>query len=69
MNDIDLAKAVWRKASRSTDDGGCVEVAFLPDGRVAMRDSKHPDGPVLVYTAFEWECFVDGVENGEFTRA
>lgn len=65
-----LTNAVWRKATKSTaNSGNCVEVAFLDDGRVALRDSKHPEGPVLLYTAFEWACFVDGVEKGEFTRS
>lgn len=67
--DSDLAQVIWRKASRSTaNSGNCVEVAFLSNGDVALRDSKHPDGPVLRYTALEWECFVDGVEHGEFDR-
>ena len=66
--DPQLTTATWRKAAKSADNGGCVEVAFLDDGRVALRDSKHPDGPVLPYTAMEWDCFVDGVEKGEFNR-
>lgn len=66
--DADLANASWRKAAKSSNNGGCVEIAFLDNGNVALRDSKHPDGPVLIYTAFEWECFVDGVDKGEFNR-
>lgn len=67
--DHDLTNATWRKATKSSTNGQCVEVAFLDNGDVAIRDSKHPDGPVLHYTALEWECFVDGVEHGEFNRA
>ncbi|RSN41756.1 MULTISPECIES: DUF397 domain-containing protein [Actinomadura] len=45
---MDLSKATWRKASRSGENGGdCVELAALP-GTVAVRDSKDPDGPVLL---------------------
>lgn len=55
----------WRKATKSTS-GGCVEVAPLPDGGVAVRDSKDPNGPILRYTAHEWDCFLDGASKGEF---
>ncbi|MFD0899080.1 DUF397 domain-containing protein [Actinomadura sediminis] len=45
---MDLSNATWRKASRSGENGGnCVELAALP-GSVAVRDSKDPDGPVLL---------------------
>jgi hypothetical protein len=46
--------------------GGCVEVAWLADGRVAVRDGKDLTKPTLVYTAAEWRAFVAGVKNGEF---
>ncbi|GGV02226.1 hypothetical protein GCM10010182_19810 [Actinomadura cremea] len=45
---MDLSNAQWRKASRSLSNGGeCVELARLP-GTVAVRDSKDPEGPVLL---------------------
>jgi hypothetical protein len=56
----------WRKATASNGSQGCVEVANLPDGGVELRDSKHPDGPRLRFTAHEWDCFLDGVTKGEF---
>jgi hypothetical protein len=47
---MDLNNATWRKASRSGENGGdCVELAGVP-GAVAVRDSKDPDGPVLLLT-------------------
>ncbi len=63
----DLSRAVWRKSTKSAANGGCVEVADLGD-QFALRDSKNPDGPVLLFTAFEWECFLHGVDKGEFPR-
>ncbi|HEX6755682.1 MAG TPA: DUF397 domain-containing protein [Mycobacteriales bacterium] len=55
----------WRKASAS-NSGGCVEVAPLPDGGVAVRDSKDRQGPILSFTRREWVAFLDGMERGEF---
>jgi Domain of unknown function (DUF397) len=60
----DLSRAVWRKSSRS-GNGGCVEVATLKE-HVAVRDSKHRHGPVLLFTAAEWAAFLGGVRDGEF---
>jgi Domain of unknown function (DUF397) len=57
----------WQKAA-SSNTGGCVEVAATPDGGVAVRDSKQPDGAVLRYTAHEWRCFITGAKAGEFDR-
>lgn len=66
--DSDRPDLVWRKASFSNGVGGnCVEVADLPAGGRAMRDSKLGDaGPVLRFTANEWRAFVLGVRDGEF---
>ena len=60
-------KATWIKSSHSGPTGGnCVEVAFLADGDVAMRNSRHPDGPALVFTRAEWDAFLGGARDGEF---
>lgn len=69
QHDVDLSRAVWRKSARSNNGGDCVEVAGNLPGAVAVRDSKDPDGPVLVFTPAEWDAFVGGVVDGEFNRS
>ncbi|MER7361876.1 DUF397 domain-containing protein [Nonomuraea wenchangensis] len=58
----------WRKSS-FCNAGSCVEVQTLPDGTVAVRDGKDPDGPVLRFTYGEWCAFVGGILAGEFDPA
>ncbi|MEU4228089.1 DUF397 domain-containing protein [Nonomuraea sp. NPDC026600] len=58
--------AIWRKSRRSNPNGNCVEVADLPTGEVAMRNSRFPEGPALVYTRAEITAFVLGAKDGEF---
>ena len=55
---------IWRKSPRSNPSGNCVEIADLPQGGRAVRDSKYPAGPVLTFTAAEWTAFTDGVRDG-----
>lgn len=63
---VDLSRAVWMKSSQSSGNcDNCVEVAFV-DGAIAVRDSKNPQGPALIYTRDEWEAFIGGVKDGEF---
>ena len=61
-----MSELVWKKSQRSGPSGNCVEVAKLPDGGVAMRNSRHADGPALVFTKAEIEAFLGGVHDGEF---
>jgi hypothetical protein len=56
----------WVKSSLSLANGNCVEVANLPDGGVAVRNSRHSGGPVLHFAPDEWYAFLDGVRAGEF---
>jgi hypothetical protein len=78
----DTDHLIWRKSTRSYANG-CVEVAFgqsthsTSNGcvevgqnacQIFVRDSKHPDGPVLQFTPHEWQAFLGGVRAGEFDR-
>ena len=56
----------WVKSSYSGTNNNCVEVAQLPGGGRAVRDSKNPAGPALVFTPDEWSAFVLGASEGEF---
>jgi hypothetical protein len=59
--------APWIKSSYSGPTGGnCVEVAFLSGGDVAVRSSRHPGGPALIFTRAEWDAFLGGALDGEF---
>jgi hypothetical protein len=59
-----LADAVWRKSTYSNPNGECVETAMLPSGDVAVRDSKHADGPVLLIGPAQWRALLARVRGG-----
>ncbi|GAA3119679.1 MULTISPECIES: DUF397 domain-containing protein [Streptosporangium] len=66
MPATDLAGASWRKSRHSNSTGNCVELAELPDGSIAVRNSRFPGGPALIYTRDEIRALVLGVKDGEF---
>ncbi|MQY13868.1 hypothetical protein SRB5_40240 [Streptomyces sp. RB5] len=66
MRATTAAGAVWRKAGASNPNGECVELAGLPDGQVAVRNSRFPGGPALVYTRAEIAAFIRGAKDGDF---
>ncbi|OEU97037.1 DUF397 domain-containing protein [Streptomyces oceani] len=61
---FDVAPATWRKSSSSAGEHECVEIADLADSRVAVRDSKRPEGKVLRFTGPEWAAFQAGLRAG-----
>jgi Domain of unknown function (DUF397) len=65
LTEAERAGLAWLKAQASNHNGACVEIAEVP-GKIAMRDSKDPSGPVLVYTPAEFKAFLGGVRKGEF---
>ncbi|MFF8031894.1 MULTISPECIES: DUF397 domain-containing protein [unclassified Streptomyces] len=56
----------WIKSRHSNAEGNCVEVAPLAGGGIAVRNSRDPDGPALVYTSAELAAFLAGAKDGEF---
>jgi hypothetical protein len=61
-----LTDARWRKSKHSGAVGNCVEVAPLRNGEIAMRNSRFPSGPALIYTRAEMAAFLAGAKDGEF---
>jgi hypothetical protein len=58
-------KLAWFKSSFSANGQSCVECARLPGGGMAVRDTKDPDGPTLIFTSEDWEAFTRGIRAGE----
>jgi hypothetical protein len=65
MSETGLGGAVWRKSTRSSGTGQCVEVARLHSA-TAVRDSKDPAGPALTFSTAQWAAFTAGTRSGEF---
>ena len=62
----DLSQAAWRKASRSQNNGGCVEIAANIPEVIAVRDSKHPDEGAHVVERDVFAAFVSDVKSGRY---
>ena len=61
-----LTGVCWQKSRRSNSQGACVELAGLPGGEIAIRNSRDPNGPVLFYTKAEIQALIEGVKKGDF---
>ena len=62
----ELGDVRWMKSWHSNPNGACVELAALPSGEIAMRNSRFPAGPVLLYTPAEITAFLAGAKDGVF---
>jgi hypothetical protein len=65
MSEYDTSNAAWI-TSRACNNSACVQVAHLPGGMVALRDSKDTGKSALVFDSEEWAAFVIGVKAGDF---
>jgi hypothetical protein len=61
-----LVGVAWQKSRASGALGNCVEMARLPNGQIAIRNSRHPDGPALIYTRAEIVALIQGARDGDF---
>lgn len=66
MSVAELTAVTWRKSRHSGQLGNCVEAAALDNGEVAIRNSRYPDGPVLIFSRDEMSAFLAGARDGEF---
>jgi hypothetical protein len=61
--DADLTGATWRKSTYSNGNGGnCVEATAAPGDHLALRDSKNPTGPALLFSTRRWRTFIQGIK-------
>ena len=65
LTEAERASLAWFKAQASTHNGQCVELASVGD-KIAIRDSRDPDGPILVYKRAEFKTFLDAIRDGQF---
>lgn len=68
---VDSTAAMWRKSTRSGNQGNCVEVAtnlLGREGAVLVRDSKAPQDGFFAVNPDVWTAFVGGVRDGAFHR-
>lgn len=66
--DTRLAAVTWRKSTYSGQIGNCVEAASLHSGGVALRNSRYPCGPALIFSRDEMAAFLAGTKRGEFNE-
>jgi hypothetical protein len=63
---VALPGVTWRKSARSGKQGNCVELAPVRARGVAVRNSRFPEGPALVFSVAEMSAFVAAVKGGAY---
>ena len=63
MNNAELPQLTWFKSSKSSANGQCITCARLPSGGMAVKDSKNPDGPALLFPANKWQTFANEIKR------
>jgi hypothetical protein len=63
VNKEERDRLAWHKSTRSNGQANCVEVAEIPSGDYAVRDSKNADGPILVFGSSTWTQFIEAVKS------
>ena len=66
MTPSDSLVTLWRTSSFSGNNGTCVELAVLPNGHIAVRNSNHPEEGLVLFTRAEMNAWIQGVKAGEF---
>jgi hypothetical protein len=61
----DLTTAQWRTSSFSGNNGTCVQIAALPNGRIAVRNSNHPEDGIILSTRTEINAWITRIKTGE----
>lgn len=59
--DVEVLAEDWRKASRSVNNGACVEVGSA-SARVLVRDSVNPSGAVIALAPAAWRAFISSAK-------
>jgi Domain of unknown function (DUF397) len=65
VSNLEISDLQWRKASRSINNGACVEVAPV-SRQILIRDSTDRNGPVMRYSRLSWCIFVGDLKTGRF---
>jgi hypothetical protein len=63
---VALPDVTWRKSARSGKQGNCVELAPVRSRGVAVRNSRFPEGPALVFSVAEMTAFLADIKSGEY---